>query len=110
MPGLFDELPQRPMPEELVQTLHEARGVRIERIVSFGHATGWYDQDEDEWVAVLAGTGELEFADGSRREMRPGDYEWLPAHRRHRVVGTATDQPTVWLAVFLGSSGPAAGG
>jgi cupin 2 domain-containing protein len=41
--------------------------VRIERILSRGHASpesGWYDQDEHEWVIALRGRGRLEFDDG----------------------------------------------
>jgi cupin 2 domain-containing protein len=33
--------------------------------------------------------------------MGPGDYLYLPAHRRHRVAFTTRDEPTVWLAVFF---------
>jgi len=102
MTGLFDGLPQGPMPQEAVLQLLSTPGCRIERIVSYGHSTGWYDQEEDEWVAVLAGCGVLEFDDGSRRVLRTGDFEFLPAHRRHRVSATAADRPTVWLAVFIG--------
>ena len=43
-------------------------GVRIERIVSKGHTSpesGWYDQEENEWVMVLQGFGILTFEDGS---------------------------------------------
>ncbi len=76
------------------------RAARIERIVSFGHSTEWYDQDEDEWVAVLAGHAELEFDDGTRRRLIPGDHVYLPAHLRHRVASTSTTEPTIWLAVF----------
>ncbi len=87
---------------EVVDALLSTGGVRIERIVSHGHSTQWYDQDEDEWVVVLAGEGELEFADGPNRVLRAGDFEFLPRHRRHRVARTAADEPTVWLAVFVG--------
>lgn len=102
MRNLFDGLPGTPPPVECIDILADVAGTRVERIVSFGHTTGWYDQDEDEWVTVLAGEGVLEFADGSRRVLRPGDYEFLPRHRRHRVAATAAATPTVWLAVFVG--------
>lgn len=102
MANLFDALPAAPTSAEAVDVLLTRGSTRIERIVSFGHRTDWYDQDCDEWVAVLAGEGVLEFADGSRRVMGPGDHEFLPSHVRHRVASTAADRPTVWLAVFTG--------
>ncbi|MFZ2003646.1 MAG: cupin domain-containing protein [Stellaceae bacterium] len=76
---------------------------RIERIVSHGQASPsgfWYDQDEAEFVVVLAGAARLEFADGEALALRPGDFADIAPHRRHRVAWTDPDRPTVWLAVF----------
>ncbi|HVV93242.1 MAG TPA: cupin domain-containing protein [Hyphomicrobiales bacterium] len=93
------------MAGELVETLAVGPGARVERIVSFGHASPpgfWYDQDETEWVMVLAGRAELAFADGAEPcRLGPGDYMLIPAHRRHRVAMTDPAVPTVWLAVHL---------
>ncbi len=53
--NLFTNLPSD-LPDELSTTLLEASNLRIERIVSHGHASPegfWYDQDEHEWVVVL---------------------------------------------------------
>ena len=72
--NLFADLPAR-LPDELVTTLLEATNVRIERIVSHGHASPegfWYDQDQHEWVVVLAGAARLKFEDGTM-EMAAGD-------------------------------------
>ncbi len=99
--NLFVHLPPN-LPDELVQVLTAAPGVRIERIVSHGHASPsdfWYDQDETEWVMVVRGAARLRFEDGAV-EMRPGDFVNIPAHRKHRVEWTTPDEPTVWLAVF----------
>lgn len=82
-------------------------GARIERIVSHGHAspeTGWYDQDEHEWVLLLRGCAKLEFADGSTHTLAAGDYLHLPAHTRHRVAWTDPTQPSIWLAVFYSAA------
>jgi cupin 2 domain-containing protein len=90
------------LPDELVQVLAAAPGVRIERIVSHGHASPpgfWYDQPEAEWVMVVTGAARLRFEDQTV-EMRPGDFVNIPAHRRHRVEWTTPDEPTIWLAVF----------
>ena len=89
---------------ELVEVLAESKHVRIERIISIGHASPdgfWYDQAEAEWVVVLKGEAKLLF-DGDEEPIHlgPGDYANIPAHRKHRVEWTTTDEPTVWLAVF----------
>jgi cupin 2 domain-containing protein len=102
MGNLFTDLPST-FPEELVEVLAKNQHVRIERIVSTGHASPegfWYDQDEAEWVVVLKGKAKLLFEDGETVEMTPGDHVLIPAHRKHRVEWTTPDEPTVWLAVF----------
>lgn len=80
-----------------------ATGVRIERIVSWGHASDegfWYDQNQPEWVVVLQGSAVLALEGQADVHLMPGDFLNIPAHVKHRVVSTAADQPTVWLAVF----------
>jgi len=102
MGNLFTDLPTT-LPEELVEVLAENQHVRIERIVSTGHASPvgfWYDQDEFEWVVVLKGEAKLLFEDGETVEMTSGDHVLIPAHWKHRVEWTTPDEPTVWLAVF----------
>ena len=92
---------------ELVEQLVGTSTVRIERIVSQGHASpesGWYDQDESEWVIVLRGRGRLQFDDGEELELDAGDWVDIPAHRKHRVAWTDPDAVTVWLAVFYRGS------
>jgi cupin 2 domain-containing protein len=88
---------------EIAERLAGGSAVRIERIVSHGEASPpgfWYDQDEAEFVAVLAGAARLEFADGDELALGPGDWVDIAPRRRHRVAWTDPDQPTVWLAVF----------
>ena len=90
------------LPEELVETLAESDSVRIERIVSTGHASPeglWYDQPRAEFVLVLQGRARLDFDDGESLELAPGGWVDIPAHRRHRVAWTSPDEPTVWLAI-----------
>jgi len=87
--------------EEVCTELIRRGAVRIERIVSNGHASPdgfWYDQDEHEWVLLLEGEAALEFADGQQVRLRQGDALNLPAHTRHRVAFTS--RPAIWLAVF----------
>ncbi len=89
---------------EVTDVLASGRRVRIERIVSHGQASPpgfWYDQDEHEWVTVLAGRARLAVeGEDDPVELGPGDALELPAHRRHRVEWTDPDRPTVWIAVF----------
>lgn len=84
---------------EVFEVLHEDAGTVIERIVSNGQPTGWFDQDHDEWVMVLSGGARLGFAEGDEVELRVGESLLIPARVRHQVVWTA--QPTVWVAVHF---------
>ena len=89
---------------EETDVLLTASHAGIEGIVSRGQATApgaWYDQEHDEWVAVLQGAGVLAFEDGPPVRLGPGDWILLPAHRRHRVESTSSEPPCIWLAVFL---------
>jgi cupin 2 domain-containing protein len=100
---LFTEVPCN-LPEELIEKLVDAADIRIERIISTGHASPpgfWYDQAESEWVVVLRGEAVLAIEDETQT-MRPGDYVLIPPHRKHRVNSTSLTEPTVWLAVFFG--------
>jgi cupin 2 domain-containing protein len=103
--NLFDGLPTN-LPEEMVQTLRVAPGIRIERIASRGHASPeglWYDQPRHEFVVVLCGAARLQFEDGGELiELTAGSYLDIPARRRHRVEWTDPSQPTIWLAVHYG--------
>ncbi len=92
---------------EVCDDIATIAGVRIERIVSRGHATpegSWYDQDHDEWVIVLQGEGRVGYEDGRGVRLGPGDSLMLPAHCRHRVVSTSSHPVCIWLALH----GPAA--
>lgn len=107
MPNLFHHLPTE-LPEELVEVLVDGIQVRIERIVSTGHASPsgfWYDQDESEWVVLLQGAARLQW-DGATEplDLAPGDWVNIPAGVRHRVQWTTAAEPTVWLAVFYSAT------
>lgn len=97
-------LPANLHTDEVTEILFRNDGVRVERILSTGHASPvdcWYDQDEDEWVAVLQGEAALQWADGSLMEMQAGDWLLIPAHKRHRVERTSIVPPCVWLTIFI---------
>jgi cupin 2 domain-containing protein len=100
--NLFADIPAR-LADEEITTLLSSPTLRIERIVSRGHASPpgfWYDQPQAEWVIVLAGTARLRFeGDAADTPLAAGDCMHIAAHRRHRVEWTDPAQVTVWLAV-----------
>ena len=103
--NFFERLPSVG-PAEEVMPLVEAAGLKIERIVSHGHASPngfWYDQNQREWVMVLRGAARLRFPNKTI-EMNPGDFVDIPPHEKHRVDWTTPDEPTIWLAIRFGES------
>ncbi len=103
--NLYENLPGR-LPDELFTTLLDAPdspGLRVERIVSEGHATApgvWLQQERAEWVLLLRGAAGLGFeGDSSIVELKAGDFINIPARRRHRVLWTSPDEQTLWLAI-----------
>lgn len=107
--NLLAQIPEA-LPRELSDTLLAVSGVRIERIVSHGHASEpgfWYEQSEHEWVVLLSGGAVLRCEDGRERALAPGDFVFIPAGERHRVEGTLADEHSVWLAVFIPTNEPA---
>ena len=98
--NLFDGI-SASLPAELTQVVLATPQLRIERIVSHGHRSPddfWYDQEQDEWVLLVAGAARLQF-ENEVVEMKPGSFLNIPAHRSHRVAWTDPNQPTIWLAV-----------
>lgn len=94
------ELP-KPLPlEEYTEMLHAGDVVRIERIISTGQQSGWYDQDEAEYVALLQGNVKLEYGDGSLLYLKAGDTVFIPAYQKHRVAYTSAQPPCIWLCIF----------
>ena len=101
----FGSLHEGTAPEQGAESFVElarAGGARVERIASRAVTNGeWYEQAWPEFVLLVAGGAALEFADGSSREMKPGDWALLPALCRHRVAWTDPAGETLWLAVHL---------
>jgi cupin 2 domain-containing protein len=101
MKNIFSDLPSN-LKNEQFDELLRAGNVRIERIVSQGHISpekGWYDQEENEWVLVLEGSGTILFEDNRRVTLQKGNFLDIPAHSKHRVIWTDPDERTVWLTV-----------
>lgn len=99
--NLLKDIPEK-LPVELVEVLAESSNVRIERIVSDGQRSPedfWYDQEQSEWVLVMAGSAVLQVG-GNEVTLNCGDHILIPAHQRHRVTSTSSTEKTIWLAVF----------
>jgi cupin 2 domain-containing protein len=100
--SLLANVPHELVEEEITE-LMSAPNIRIERIVSMGHASRpdeWYHQDRAEWVVLLAGSAGLVFeGEAEPVLLEPGTYVHIPAHVRHRVAWTDRSVPTIWLAI-----------
>lgn len=101
--NLFQAIPKE-LNQELVEKLIKQDTVRVERIVSRGQVSPpgfWYDQEEHEWLALLAGTAHLQIEGVEQLvKLNSGDTYHLPAHLKHRVAWTVPNQNTIWLAFF----------
>ena len=95
------KLPPLPQSEELMTVLTESGGVRIERIISTGQTSGWYDQAETEFAALLSGNAAIDFENGKSVSMSKGDTILIKPHERHKVSYTSCEPPCVWLCVFF---------
>lgn len=102
MNNIFSNIPDN-IEHEVFEQIINSDNVKIERIISKGHhssESGWYDQEQNEWVMILAGEAILSFIDGSDITMKKGDYINIPAHKKHKVKWTAPNVETLWLAVY----------
>lgn len=97
--NLFD-MPRFPLHEEHITILENNKNIRIERIVSAGNVTDWYDQDETEFVALLQGEAQLEFEHKKIVNLKKGDTITILPHERHRVSYTSKNPACVWLCIF----------
>ena len=99
--NIFSNLPID-LEDEFFENIVSKKGLKIERIVSFGHITPegeWYDQDLNEWVLLLKGEAVISFEELEDVHLYPGDHLNIQAHQKHRVSWTKPDTKSVWLAV-----------
>ena len=103
--NIFESIPEN-LDDEIIDLLVQDENVKIERIISKGHispATGWYDQDNDEWVLLLKGSAIIAFdsdtGGGSDICLETGDHINIPAHTKHKVKWTDPETETLWLAI-----------
>lgn len=93
------EFSEKNFKEEKIEVLLDSKVIRIERILSDGHVSGWYDQEEAEWVSLLEGEAELEFED-RKLVLKKGESVLINPHEKHRVSKTGR---CIWLCVFYKS-------
>jgi len=101
-PGnIFESIPEE-FDDELFDLIIQHGDVKIERIVSKGHASpksGWYDQDHNEWIIVLKGEAIITLENEEKINLKGGCHLNIPAHTKHKVTWTKPKTDTVWLAV-----------
>ncbi len=99
--NIFESIPDN-LDEEFFELLVQNENVKIERIISKGHRSpesGWYDQEQNEWVILLKGAAILTFDDGKEIILKAGSYVNIAAHQKHKVQWTDPETETIWLAV-----------
>lgn len=99
--SIFENIPDE-LREEYIESLIENEKFKLERIVSDNHSTKenfWYDQPQNEFVLLIKGRACLRFEEGEKEILNPGDYLIIPAHKKHRVEETSSDEKTYWLAL-----------
>jgi cupin 2 domain-containing protein len=99
--NIFDSLPED-ISEEIFTVLAQGEAVKIERIISRGQsspASGWYDQNDNEWVIVLSGEARISLENDRGFHLKAGGYLNIPAHTKHKVEWTKPNTETIWLAV-----------
>ncbi|MCM8524998.1 MAG: cupin domain-containing protein [Lentisphaeraceae bacterium] len=99
--NVFKGIPKS-IKDELFEDILTGKNFKIERIVSEGHRSpesGWYDQEQSEWVIVLEGSGRILYEDGSEFLLEKGGYLNIPSRTKHKVIWTDPSKQTVWLAV-----------
>lgn len=97
--NIFD-LPLLPLPHEMTNILTESSNVRVERIVSTGQTSDWYDQAETEFVVLIEGSAVIEFENDRCTALSKGNTLLLKPHERHRVSYTSSEPPCIWLCIF----------
>ena len=101
--NLLKHLPAAKSAEAFTDLLTKP-GFRVERIVSHGQSTPEREpmvQDRDEWVLLLEGAAGIRVEDSAVVSLSPGDQLLIAKGQPHWVAWTATDRPTVWLAIHF---------
>ena len=104
MKSILQNIPTN-LSKEVFETLLENNSIKIKRIISKGHTSpesGWYDQEQHEWVLLMEGAACISFEEGQETKLGKGDYLNIPARVKHKVSWTDPSCKTIWLAIFYG--------
>jgi len=102
MDNILNDIP-KDLSNEIFEQLAQGKNTKIERIISKGHTspeTGWYDQEQNEWVIVLKGAAIIAFDNKPDVKLSVGDYLNISSHQKHKVSWTSQDEETIWLAIY----------
>ena len=95
------DFPNIPLSEELTTVLAESSNVRIERIISTGQTSDWYDQSETEFVVLLEGNAIIEYDDSKSVTLSKGDTLLIKPHERHKWHLPRKPHPVYGFACFM---------
>jgi cupin 2 domain-containing protein len=102
---IWNDLPHYPQKLEIIDEIFHQDNIRIERIMSSGQVSPagfWYDQTENEWLILISGYAELSLQNPDQTVfLKPGDFLYITAHRKHRINITDPDNPTLWITLFF---------
>jgi len=101
MENIFANIPKE-LSAEVFENIVKNDAIHIERIISKGHTSpesGWYEEQQNEWVILLKGQAMILFENQTTVYLNPGDYIEIPALQKHKVSWTDPDNETIWLAV-----------
>ncbi len=99
--NIFEQIP-KDLKDEVFEDIITSDKLTIERIISHGHispASGWYEQDNSEWVIILQGEAVISFESKEDVRLKVGDYLQITTLERHRVSWTKPNAVTIWLAI-----------
>ncbi|MDU1023301.1 MAG: cupin domain-containing protein [Peptoniphilus harei] len=82
---------------EIEEKIYEDESLKIIRTMSLDQVTGFYDQEELEFVFLLRGKAQIEYDDGRIIKLEKGDTLEIRPHEIHRV---SWQEEAVWLCIF----------
>ncbi|OPL15056.1 MAG: hypothetical protein AVO34_00680 [Firmicutes bacterium ML8_F2] len=85
----------------LLEVLVSGGRIAIGQIVSTGQASAegfWYEQKQDDWIALFQGQARLSWDDGIKIGIDSRRLYPHPTREKHRGDYTSREPPFIWLA------------